>query len=197
LLQFFQCLVAETFDEAQDDGRKLGLEQITEHVEIGRSTAAEPAADGAVQHGGAEIRHGVGKQLPNKVVIWLHERIPDEGLHHSKYHEAVVPAVAHTRGTRSPQAAALTRKVARFIVAATIECSARAAMSTSNFKTLESKVDELIKLCSDMKKENQLLRDKENQWQHERETLLGKHQLARVRLEKVLRRLKALEEGQA
>ncbi len=70
-------------------------------------------------------------------------------------------------------------------------------MSTSNFKTLESKVDELIKLCGDMKKENQLLRDKENHWQHERETLLGKHQLARVRLEKVLRRLKALEEGQA
>lgn len=69
-------------------------------------------------------------------------------------------------------------------------------MSTSNFKTLESKVDELIKLCSDMKKENQLLRDRENHWKHERDALLNKHQLARVRLEKVLRRLKALEEGQ-
>jgi cell division protein ZapB len=92
---------------------------------------------------------------------------------------------------------ALTRRGARFIVAATFKSSAQTPMSTSNFKTLESKVDELIKLCGDMKKENQLLRDKENQWQHERETLLGKHQLARVRLEKVLRRLKALEEGQA
>ncbi|MGA0806824.1 MAG: TIGR02449 family protein [Pseudohongiellaceae bacterium] len=70
-------------------------------------------------------------------------------------------------------------------------------MSTNNFKTLESKIDELIKLCSDMKKENQLLRDRAHQWQQERETLLGKHQLARVRLDKVLRRLKALEEGQA
>ena len=69
-------------------------------------------------------------------------------------------------------------------------------MSTSNFKTLEDKVDELIKLCGDMKKENQLLRDKENTWRHERESLLGKNQLARVRLEKVLRRLKSLEEGQ-
>ena len=92
---------------------------------------------------------------------------------------------------------ALTRKGARFIVAAPPKCSAQTLMSTSNFKTLESKVDELIKLCGDMKKENQLLRDKENLWLHERETLLGKHQLARVRLEKVLRRLKALEEGQA
>lgn len=69
-------------------------------------------------------------------------------------------------------------------------------MSNSSFKTLESKIDELIRLCADMKKENQLLRDKENQWRQERETLLGKNQLARVRLEKVLRRLKILEEGQ-
>jgi len=69
-------------------------------------------------------------------------------------------------------------------------------MSISNFKTLESKVDELIKLCNDMKKENQLLRDREGHLLNERESLLGKHQLARVRLEKVLRRLKALEEGQ-
>lgn len=70
-------------------------------------------------------------------------------------------------------------------------------MSTSNFKTLENKVDELIKLCGDMKKENQLLRDKQNNLISERESLLGRNQLARVRLEKVLRRLKALEEGQA
>lgn len=85
----------------------------------------------------------------------------------------------------------------RHIVAATLKSSILTAMSTNNFKTLESKVDELIKLCSDMKKENQLLRDRAHQWQQERETLLGKHQLARVRLDKVLRRLKALEEGQA
>lgn len=69
-------------------------------------------------------------------------------------------------------------------------------MSNSSFKTLESKVDELVKLCSDMRKENQILRDREHQWRNERDTLLGKHQLARVRLEKVLRRLKTLEQGQ-
>jgi len=69
-------------------------------------------------------------------------------------------------------------------------------MSNSSFKTLESKIDDLIKLCSDMKKENQLLRERESQLRHEREQLLGKNQLARMRLEKVLRRLKSLEEGQ-
>lgn len=67
--------------------------------------------------------------------------------------------------------------------------------SANGFKSLESKVDELIKLCADMRKENQMLRDKEHQWRNERETLLGKNQLARVRLEKVLRRLKTLEQG--
>lgn len=69
-------------------------------------------------------------------------------------------------------------------------------MSNSSFKTLETKVDELIKLCADMRRENQLLREREHQWRNERETLLGKNQLARVRLEKVLRRLKTLEQGQ-
>lgn len=69
-------------------------------------------------------------------------------------------------------------------------------MSNSSFKTLESKVDELIKLTADMRKENQMLRDKEHSLRNEREALLGKNQLARVRLEKVLRRLKTLEQGQ-
>ena len=70
-------------------------------------------------------------------------------------------------------------------------------MSNSTFKTLENKVDELIKLCSDMNIENQLLRDRDNLLRNEREVMLGKNQLARVRMEKVLRRLKTLEEGQS
>ncbi|MEY3659689.1 MAG: hypothetical protein ACO280_04500 [Pseudohongiellaceae bacterium] len=69
-------------------------------------------------------------------------------------------------------------------------------MSTSSFKSLEDKVDELIRLCNDMKKENQVLRDRESQLRHEKDSLLGKQQVARVRLEKVLRRLKSIEEGQ-
>ncbi len=69
-------------------------------------------------------------------------------------------------------------------------------MSTSSFKSLEDKVDELIRLCNDMKKENQVLRDRESQLRHEKDSLLGKQHVARVRLEKVLRRLKSIEEGQ-
>jgi cell division protein ZapB len=69
-------------------------------------------------------------------------------------------------------------------------------MSNSNLKTLEDKVDELIRLCSEMKKENQLWRDRENQLRHEKEMLLGNQQVARTRMEKVLRRLKSIEQGQ-
>ena len=67
-------------------------------------------------------------------------------------------------------------------------------MSDSNFSGVEEKVDELIQLCADMKSENQNLREQVNGWKVERKTLLDKSQLARVRLEKVLRRLKTLEQ---
>lgn len=67
-------------------------------------------------------------------------------------------------------------------------------MSDSDFKSLEEKVDALIQLCADMKKENQKLREKEHQWQMERTDLLNKNELARARLEKVLQRLKSLQQ---
>jgi cell division protein ZapB len=67
-------------------------------------------------------------------------------------------------------------------------------MSDTNFSGLEEKVDELIQLCADMKSENQNLRDQVNSWEDERKILSDKNQLARVRLEKVLRRLKSLEQ---
>ena len=68
-------------------------------------------------------------------------------------------------------------------------------MSNTGFNTLEDKVDELIQLCDDMKKENRLLRDDKKHWENERKVLVEKNQLARSRLEKVLHRLKTLEQG--
>lgn len=68
-------------------------------------------------------------------------------------------------------------------------------MSDISFNTLESKVDELIQLCNEMKSENQLLRDDKHNWETERKALVEKNELARARLEKVLQRLKTLEQG--
>ncbi|MEX2367508.1 MAG: TIGR02449 family protein [Pseudohongiellaceae bacterium] len=67
-------------------------------------------------------------------------------------------------------------------------------MTDPSFKTLEEKVDALIQLCAEMKKENQMLREKEHTWEVERGNLLNKNQLARNRLEKVLHRLKSLQQ---
>lgn len=67
-------------------------------------------------------------------------------------------------------------------------------MSDSSFKSLEAKVDALIQLCGEMKNENQRLREKEHEWQLERTNLLNKNQLAKSRLEKVLERLKTLQQ---
>lgn len=68
-------------------------------------------------------------------------------------------------------------------------------MSDTSFNTLEGKVDELIQLCNDMKNENQVLRDDKHTWENERKSLVEKNQLARTRLEKVLQRLKTLEQS--
>ena len=67
-------------------------------------------------------------------------------------------------------------------------------LTDTSFKTLESKVDALIDLCANMKVENQKLRESQHSWQVERTNLLNKNQLAKTRLEKVLDRLKSMQE---
>ncbi len=66
-------------------------------------------------------------------------------------------------------------------------------MSDESFDTLSTKVDDLIDLCAEMKRENQLLKDNQNSWQNERQQLLDKNQEAKVKLQSILDRLKALD----
>lgn len=66
-------------------------------------------------------------------------------------------------------------------------------MSEDSFQSLHAKVDELIDLCAEMKKENQLLKASENSWKSEREKLLEKNQETKSRLESILGRLKAMD----
>ena len=89
----------------------------------------------------------------------------------------------------------LTLQVEGIIVACRQFLGKMSTMSDTSFNTLEGKVDALIQLCDDMKKENQMLRDDKHNWEHERKTLIEKNQLARTRLEKVLQRLKSLEQS--
>ena len=60
------------------------------------------------------------------------------------------------------------------------------------FDSLKSKVDDLIKVCSEMKVKNQILKASEDNWQTERRQLLEKNREAKSKLESILIRLKAM-----
>ena len=60
------------------------------------------------------------------------------------------------------------------------------------FDSLKEKVDDLIKVCSEMKLKNQILKASENNWQVERKQLLEKYKEAKSKLESILIRLKAM-----
>ena len=60
------------------------------------------------------------------------------------------------------------------------------------FDSLKEKVDDLIKVCSEMKLKNQILKASENNWQAERRQLLEKNKEAKSKLESILIRLKAM-----
>ena len=70
-------------------------------------------------------------------------------------------------------------------------------MNEERFTSLDQKLDELIELCDAMKKENQLLRANEHNWQSERQQLLENNKLAKSRLESVLNHLRSIEQAQS
>ena len=68
-------------------------------------------------------------------------------------------------------------------------------MSEDRFEALSEKVDDLIDLCADMKRENQVLKAGENSWQGERKQLMDKNKEAKSKLESILVRLKAMDQS--
>jgi cell division protein ZapB len=60
---------------------------------------------------------------------------------------------------------------------------------------LSEKVDDLIGLCADMKRENQILKAGENSWRQERKQLINKNKDAKSKLESILVRLKAMDQS--
>ena len=62
-----------------------------------------------------------------------------------------------------------------------------------DLKTLEARVDELIRTCSRLKDENQALRTTQEGLVAERAELIEKTELARSRVEAMISRLKSME----
>jgi len=66
-------------------------------------------------------------------------------------------------------------------------------MAESEISKLEQRIDELIELCDQLSSENTLLRERQNVLVDERARLIEKAEQARVRVETMLVRLKAME----
>ena len=68
-------------------------------------------------------------------------------------------------------------------------------MSEDKFQSLTDKVDDLIDICADMKRDNQLLKATEISWQSERKQLIKKNKEAKSKLESILVRLRAMDQS--
>ena len=66
-------------------------------------------------------------------------------------------------------------------------------MSANLLKDVEAKLDELIHLCNRLEKENATLKAREAGWKQERARLLEKNEIARTRVEAMIKHLKELE----
>ena len=68
-------------------------------------------------------------------------------------------------------------------------------METLDTRTLEEKIDHLIRICNRLADENRALRDQQASLIAERATLVEKSELARSRVEAMITRLRAMEVG--
>jgi cell division protein ZapB len=66
-------------------------------------------------------------------------------------------------------------------------------MTESELKALESKVDQLISLCTELNLENQALKAEQANWQRERQSLIDKNDMASHKVEAMIERLRAIE----
>lgn len=66
-------------------------------------------------------------------------------------------------------------------------------MADTSLGSLAAKIDQLVKLCEQLSRENKALREKESNWVRERSRLIEKNELARGRVEAMITRLKSLE----
>jgi cell division protein ZapB len=62
----------------------------------------------------------------------------------------------------------------------------------SSFENLEEKLDSLIALCQQLKRENQVLRERESTLSGERGKLMEQNEMARQKIETMINRLRNL-----
>ncbi|MGB5347116.1 MAG: TIGR02449 family protein [Woeseia sp.] len=65
----------------------------------------------------------------------------------------------------------------------------------NDLKRLEQRVDALVKVCDQLQDENRTLKHRQDTLTSERATLLQKNEQVRARVEAMIGRLKAMEQG--
>jgi len=70
---------------------------------------------------------------------------------------------------------------------------AQGRVNQDDLKALESKVDQLIAVCDQLKRENDSLRTEQNRLNEQHTKLVEKTKIARERIESMIGRLKTLE----
>ena len=68
-------------------------------------------------------------------------------------------------------------------------------MDTLDTRTLEEKIDHLIRICNRLEEENRALRAQQSSLIAERAALVEKSEMARSRVEAMITRLRAMETG--
>ncbi|WP_407293432.1 TIGR02449 family protein [Stutzerimonas zhaodongensis] len=67
-------------------------------------------------------------------------------------------------------------------------------MEDADLQSLTTKLEQLIQRIEQLKAQNYLLRQSEQAWREERAHLIEKNEMARVKVESMISRLKALEQ---
>jgi cell division protein ZapB len=67
-------------------------------------------------------------------------------------------------------------------------------MPQSDLDALESRIEDLIRLCETLGRENRALKTQQHSWTAERAKLLEKNELAKSKVESMISRLKSLEQ---
>jgi len=62
-----------------------------------------------------------------------------------------------------------------------------------DIKCLETRIDDLVHVCTKLTEENTSLKDQQNNLIHERARLIEKNETARTRVEEILNRLRGME----
>lgn len=66
--------------------------------------------------------------------------------------------------------------------------------SQIDFSALERRIDELVRLCEQLVRENHALLERNNGWASERALLIEKNELAKSKVEAMISRLRSLEQ---